>query len=70
MIIELETSEQSAAAGRPLREVKLPRGTLICAIVHDGEMRVAHGDDIIEPGDTVIAITVKRAAKDLKAKFL
>jgi hypothetical protein len=32
-------------------------------------MRVAHGADIVEAGDTVIAIALKRASKDLRSKF-
>jgi trk system potassium uptake protein TrkA len=47
-IMEFRAAARSKSIGRPLRDIRLPRGTLICAIVHAGEMRVAHGDDVIE----------------------
>lgn len=69
-IIELRANAKAKGVGVPLSELKLSKGTLICSIVHGGEMRVAHGGDIIDPGDTVIAIALKKAVKDLRAKFL
>jgi len=68
-ILELRPGPQAKIVGAKLRDVDLPKGSLICAIIHDGEMRVAHGADIVEAGDTVIAIALKRASKDLRSKF-
>ncbi|MBN1476896.1 Trk system potassium transporter TrkA [Candidatus Sumerlaeota bacterium] len=68
-LIEIIAGEGAVATRHPLREVRLPAGTLICCIVHGDEVRVAHGDDIIAPGDTVIAIALTKAVRGLRAKL-
>jgi trk system potassium uptake protein TrkA len=68
-ILELTAAPGAPAVGRPLREVKLPRGSLICAIVHGGEVHVAHGGHVIEPGATVIAIALTKSSKALRSRF-
>jgi trk system potassium uptake protein TrkA len=69
-IMEIVAGPRAAATKGSLRDVKFPRGSLICAIIRDGEMRIAHGDDVIEPGSTVIAIAERKAIRDLRSKLV
>lgn len=69
-VIEVTVGPGAAIAGKRLREVKLPRGSLLCAIIRGGEMRVPHGDDHAQPGDTVIAIALKKAVKELRSQLV
>ncbi len=47
-------SRTSRVVGRKVGELKLPPGTTIGAVIHDGKAGVAHGDTMINEGDHVI----------------
>jgi trk system potassium uptake protein TrkA len=46
---------------KPLRELSFPEGALIGAIVHDGEVQIATGDTVLQPGDELLVITLPQA---------
>jgi len=53
-VIEAEALETSPLVGRPLRELDLPDGIRIGAIVHRGEVLKPEGETRISPGDRFI----------------
>ncbi len=55
-IIEVEASEGSVAANKAVRDVDLPAGGLIIALVRDGDGMVPSADTVIEPGDEVMLV--------------
>ncbi len=55
-MVELQVASRCAALHKPLRELDLPANTLIAAIDRDGELIIPSGDDVIRPGDLVMAI--------------
>lgn len=55
-LIEAQLDDASPAINRPLREIALPEGCTILAVVRGGSALVGRPDTILAPGDKVIAI--------------
>jgi trk system potassium uptake protein TrkA len=55
-IIELEVGEGSEAAGRTIREIDMPEGSLIISVLRDGGGFVPKADSVVEAGDQVMLI--------------
>lgn len=69
--IELIAAEGSKFVGRPLRELRLPRGAIVGAIVRpDGEVRVPRGDVAIAAGDRVIFFALGYSIPELESAFI
>lgn len=57
-LVEIQLPERSPVAGKPLKEVLLPQGSLIILLVDtDGTPRLPSGESVLRGGDEVIAIT-------------
>jgi trk system potassium uptake protein TrkA len=52
-VIDIQVVEKTRFLGKQLRDISMPRGGLIAAIVRDGRVLVPHGGDHIEQGDHV-----------------
>lgn len=68
-VLEILARKGSRVIGSPLREVSLPRGALIGAIVHEEQVVVPRGDSTIEAGDTVIVLTTSGARATVERLF-
>jgi trk system potassium uptake protein TrkA len=55
-IIELEVAEGSEAAGKHVRELGLPEGSLVISILRDGGGFVPTGDSVVQAGDEVLLV--------------
>jgi trk system potassium uptake protein TrkA len=55
-IIELEVAEGSEAAGKAVRELGLPDGSLVISILRDGAGFVPAGDSVVQSGDEVLLV--------------
>ena len=55
-IIELEVAEGSPAAGRAVKDLGLPDGSLVISILREGGGFVPTGDSVIEPNDEVLVV--------------
>jgi trk system potassium uptake protein len=55
-IIELEVAEGSEAAGKRVRELGLPDGSLVISILRDGAGFVPAGDSQVQAGDEVLLV--------------
>jgi trk system potassium uptake protein TrkA len=55
-IIELEVAEGSEAAGKQVRELGLPDGSLVISILRDGAGFVPAGDSMVQAGDEVLLV--------------
>jgi trk system potassium uptake protein TrkA len=55
-IIELEVAQGSEAAGKRVRDLGLPDGSLVISILRDGAGFVPAGDSMIEAGDEVLLV--------------
>ncbi|OIQ85320.1 Trk system potassium uptake protein TrkA [mine drainage metagenome] len=68
-LIEADAMETSPLVGKPLREVKLPNGVLIGAIVRDGKVISPRGNSVVQAGDRVILFAAAEAVKKVEKLF-
>jgi trk system potassium uptake protein len=55
-IVELSIDRRSPAAGRPVRELRLPGNSRLISVSRGGRASIAVGDTVLEAGDQVMAI--------------
>lgn len=68
-VLEVTASSGSRIVGSPLRQLSLPRGALVGAIVHGEEVRIARGDDTVQAGDTVIVLATRASRAAVERLF-
>lgn len=68
-IIELPVEDDSPAIGSALRDVRLPRGTLVASILRGDEVIVPSGADTIEAGDSVVIIGAPEKLEAVRKMF-
>ncbi len=68
-IIEAETLDTSPLSGKSLRDVKLPAGVIIGAIVRDNEVIIPRGETAVETGDRVIVFATREMVKKVEKLF-
>lgn len=68
-VIEAEAMETSGLVGQPLREVKLPEGTIVGAVMRDGAVLMPRGDTVIRAGDLVVIFAASGCAKKVEKLF-
>jgi len=64
-IVEEKVHPTAPAAGKPIRELKLPAKCVLIAVLRKGEMILAHGDTVLQPVDEVIALVHESQVADL-----
>lgn len=68
-VIEAEALETSPLMGTPLREVNLPAGIIVGAIVRGEDVIIPHGDTVIQTKDRVIILAVAGQVKKVEKLF-
>ncbi len=68
-IIEAEALETSPLIGTPLREIEMPAGVRIGAIVRDENVIIPDGNTAIKPHDHVILIALREDVKQIQQLF-
>jgi trk system potassium uptake protein len=68
-IIELEVASGSPAAGRTVRDVALPEGSLIISVLRDGRGFVPSSDTVIDAGDEVLLVLDPGLEDSITAQF-
>lgn len=68
-IIEAEALEASALVGKTLRQIKIPRGVVIGAIMRAGEVIIPRGDTEFQAGDRVVILAMSDAVKTVEQLF-
>ncbi|MGE5506415.1 MAG: Trk system potassium transporter TrkA [Actinomycetota bacterium] len=68
-LIEADALETSGLVGKPLRDVKLPSGVLLGAVVRDGQVISPRGNTIVQAGDRVILFAAAEAVKKVEKMF-
>ena len=68
-LIEAEALETSPLVGAPLREVKLPSGVILGAIVRDGKVISPRGDTVVHGEDRVVLFAVSEAVRKVEKMF-
>jgi trk system potassium uptake protein TrkA len=68
-LIETRIGPESAAAGRALDDVVLPAGTVVAAVVRDGQPTVPGRGHRLLPGDVLLVVTHTATDADIHAAF-
>ncbi|QUH18576.1 Trk system potassium transporter TrkA [Alkaliphilus sp. B6464] len=65
-VTEIIVGEDLPFTGKPLAELNLPKGIIIGAIVHNGEVIIPNGESVIHPGDRIIIFSLTEDLPTLK----
>jgi trk system potassium uptake protein TrkA len=68
-LIEAEAMQTSGLVGKPLRELNLPTGTRIGAMIRKGQVIVPRAETAVEGGDRIIIFAAKDAVKKVEKLF-
>ncbi len=68
-LIEADALETSSLVGPPLKEVKLPAGVLIGAIVRGGQVITPRGDTVIQAKDRIVLFAAAEAVRKVEDMF-
>lgn len=68
-VIEGDALDTSPLVGKPLREIRLPAGITVGAIIRDGQVIMPRGATVIEEKDRVIVFAVSSMAKKVEELF-
>ena len=64
--IDAEALETSEITDAPLAKVKFPKGSLLGAVVRNGEVIIPRGDTVIMPKDRLIIFTLRKVVPQLE----
>jgi trk system potassium uptake protein TrkA len=68
-LIEAEALETSSLVGTPLREIKLPPGVMIGAIVRNGQVISPRGATVIQSRDRVVLFAASESVRKVERLF-
>lgn len=68
-IIEIEAGKNCEILGRPLKDINLPKGMIIGALISDDSLEIAVGDSVIKKGDRVILFVQPQAISKVEELF-
>lgn len=55
--------------GVPVRQMGVPRGALLCALIREDDVVIPSGNDTIVAGDTVVVLTTPEARPAVARMF-
>ena len=67
--IQFTVTNDSQVAGKALRDLALPKGSLIGSIIRGDDLIVPRGDSVIQPGDEVIVFALPDAISEIEQAF-
>ncbi len=68
-IIEAEAVETSSLVGKTVADLNLPKGVMLCAVVHQGEVIMPEPDTVIQDHDTVLLVATTNMIKKVERIF-
>ncbi|MFC5287795.1 potassium channel family protein [Actinokineospora guangxiensis] len=68
-LVEMTLPDDTPWAGRPVRDVKLPRDAALVTILRGGRVIVPQADDPLEPGDELLFVASADVEPQIRAAF-
>ena len=65
-VLEVRISHSSPVVGRKIKDVRLPQGCLLVALLHKFKAKVPGADDTILAGDRVVVIVAGEKERELR----
>jgi Trk K+ transport system NAD-binding subunit len=69
-LVEIEVSGDSPSAHLAVKDIRLPDGVLVTAILREGTALLARGSEVLLPGDQVLCLLAPGKEKELIRSFL
>jgi trk system potassium uptake protein len=69
-VVEVTMQPDSPALDAPVRDLSLPSGSLLTAVLRDNQTQIVTGETRLRPGDTVLALTQPQALDALRKILL
>lgn len=69
-IFVAELCENSSLIGKPIRELNLPQGILLGALVREGRVIIPKGGTVVKASDLVVVFAARKAVKKAEEFFL
>ena len=67
--LEIILPDDCEVIGKSLKDIKLPRACLVCAVVHDNEAVVPNGNTVLYAGDRIIIFVKSEFVKRVMPFF-
>ena len=67
---EIEVGEGSPVCGKSLKDLNLPKESILVSVIRDEEVIIPNGFTVLQKGDNVIAVTSKQNQDKLRAFFI
>ncbi len=68
-VIEAQVMATSPIAGRRLRDVNFPKGSIVGAILRDGVVVMPHGDTTIQVSDALVVFALRDSVRNVEQMF-
>ncbi|MCE5192474.1 MAG: TrkA family potassium uptake protein [Candidatus Cryosericum sp.] len=68
-LVELKVADGSAAAGKTLRELTWPRGSVVASVVHAGDVIFPRGGTVLNAGDIIVGLVAPEAEDQFRRVF-
>lgn len=68
-VIEAQVMATSPIAGKRIREINFPAGSLAGAVLHKGQVRMPKGDMVVEIGDSLIVFALRSTVRQVEQMF-
>ena len=69
-VTEIIATPDMPYLGKPLKDLHLPKGLIIGAIVHKGEVIIPKGTSIIRPNDRIVVFSLAEDTENLRKLFI
>ncbi len=69
-VLEMRLTATSPVVGKPVRELNLPQGCLLIAVIRDDNAQVVSGSTILQPNDIVLALAKTEIVEQLRKSVL
>ncbi len=69
-VVEMKLGANSSAVGKPVRELNLPQGCLLVAVVRGNNAQLVSGDTVLQPDDILLALANPEVIEQLRMSVL
>lgn len=69
-ISEIEVMENSTVCSKSLKDVNLPKNSILISVIRDEEVIIPNGFTVLQKGDCIIAVSSKENQEMLKKVFI
>jgi trk system potassium uptake protein TrkA len=69
-VVEAQITEDSPAVGKVARQLALPDGCIVFALIREDALQVLRSDTVLKPGDKIVALSRTECQEDVQRLFI